>query len=286
MFREEVKSDAANPVRHVDRRRKIARNRVYNERIRKLYETVSSGPRLTKETRYMNMGYWKDHPKNLDDACVAMARFMGEFGQFCRNDRILDAGCGFGDQDIYWARHHATQKITGINVSRIQVESARQRIEELGLQDRITIQPGSATSLPFTDGSFNKVIALESAQHFGTREDFFGEAHRVLQTGGKIFTADIIPMPGAAIGGFARRAMALNRDNLYPRQTYEQKLRDAGFVNAQVISIRDVVLKPFKQYLEHSAGNAPIMERLRGAIGRLLVPTYKLDYVVARADRN
>jgi cyclopropane fatty-acyl-phospholipid synthase-like methyltransferase len=282
----EVKSNVAGPVRHADRKRKVARNKIYNERIRKLYETVSSNPLLTKKTHYMNMGYWKDHPQSLDDACEAMARFMGEFGQFCQDDRVLDAGCGFGDQDIYWAGRHATQKITGINVSQVQVESAQQRVKELGLQDRITIQLGSATNLPFADGSFDKVVALESAQHFGTREDFFGEAYRVLQAGGQIFTADIIPMPGAAIGGFARRAMALNKDNLYSRSVYEQKLGDAGFTNVQVTSIREVVLKPFKKYLDLSAKSASVTERLRRRISSLLVPTYKLDYVIARADKR
>jgi erythromycin 3''-O-methyltransferase len=284
MSREKLKSNGAGAAVHA--KPQLDRNKAYEERIRKLYETVSSRPLFTKETHYMNMGYWKDGPQSLDDACEAMAEFMGDFGQFCREDRILDAGCGFGDQDIYWASHHTPREITGVNISRLQVEYAQRRIKELGLQDCITMHLGSATSLPFADGSFDKVVTLESAQHFGTREDFFREAHRVLRPGGQIYTADIIPMPGVAIGSFALKALALNKDNLYPGEVYEQKLRDAGFTNARVTSIRDVVLQPFKEYMDRSAANAPLIERLRRRISKLLVPTYKLDYVIASADKN
>jgi len=286
MSREELISSAAGAAVHAPSKLQLDRNKAYDERIRKYYEIVSSRPLLTKETHYMNMGYWKDNPESLDEACEAMAKFMGDFGQFSPEDRILDAGCGFGDQDIYWASHHSPREITGVNISRIQVESAQRKIKELGLQNGITIQLGSATSLPFADGSFDKVVALESAQHFGTREDFFGEAHRVLRSGGRIYMSDIIPLPGAAIGNFALKAMALNKDNLYPREVYEQKLKDAGFANARVTSVRDLVLQPFKRFMDRTAENAPLTERLRRRISKLLVPTYKLDYVIASAVKN
>jgi len=269
---------------HPPKKTQLDRNKAYDERIRKYYEVVASRPLLTKETHYMNMGYWKDSPKSLDEACEALARFMGDFGNFSPEDRILDAGCGFGDQDIYWASHHSPREITGVNISRIQVEFAQRRIQELGLQNRITIHLGSATSLPFADASFDKVVALESAQHFGTREDFFWEAHRVLRSGGRIYTSDIIPLPGADIGAFALKAMALNEDNWYPREVYQQKLRDAGFTNARVTSVRDVVLQPFKYFTDRVTENAPLLERLRRKMGKLLVPTSKLDYVIASAE--
>jgi erythromycin 3''-O-methyltransferase len=286
MSTEKLMSNVASAAIHLPGDLQLDRNKAYEERIRKHYEIVESRPLLTKKTHYMNMGYWKDDPKNLDDACEALARFMGDFGQFCREDRILDAGCGFGDQDIYWANHHAPREIIGVNISQVQVESAQRRVHELGLQDRITIYLGSATNLPFADGSFDKVIALESAQHFGTREDFFREAHRVLRSGGQIYTSDIIPAPGMTIGNFALKAMALNKDNLYPREVYEQKLRDAAFTNVRVTSVRDFVLQPFKKYMDSTAENAPLVERLRRRISKLLVPTYKLDYVIASAEKN
>jgi erythromycin 3''-O-methyltransferase len=263
-----------------------ARNRAYEERIRHFYDVVSSRPLLTTHTQYMNMGYWKDEPRSLDDACEAMARFMGDFGQFCGDDTILDAGCGFGDQDVYWATHHAPRTIAAVNISSVQLESAQRRVAALGLQDRITTHLTSATNLPFTDGSFDKVVSIESAQHFGTREDFFREAYRVLRPGGGLFTTDIIPMPGVTIGGLALKAMALNRDNLYSRDVYAQKLRQAGFTSVTVTSIRDVVVLAFEHHMDRTARQAPLGDRLRRRIRRLLMPAHHVDYVLARAGKD
>jgi cyclopropane fatty-acyl-phospholipid synthase-like methyltransferase len=279
-------TNSASTARRRTRAPRSGRNQAYEERIRDFYNAVSRRPALTTRTQYMNMGYWQESPQSLDDACEAMARFMGEFGNFRPEDRILDAGCGFGDQDIYWAVHNGPEQIVGVNISAIQVTAAQQRIRELGLQDRITIHLGSATDLPFADQSFDKVVALESAQHFGTREDFFRESYRILTPGGRIYTTDIIPMPGATLSRLAMQMMALNEDNLYPRDLYARKLAEAGFGDVEVTSIRDVVLVPYKRYMEHASEDAPLIERLRTKIRKVLVPTHKMDYVLATAVKQ
>lgn len=286
MSREELVTHGAGAAVGVLRTPQLERNRAYEEGIRQFYDVVSSRPLLTKRTQYMNMGYWKDAPASLDDACEAMARFMGQFGRFCSEDAILDAGCGFGDQDVYWATRYAPREIAAVNISRVQLASAQRRITELGLQNCITMYLASATDLPFEGGTFDKVVSIESAQHFGTREDFFREAHRVLRPGGRIFLADIIPMAGVTIGAVALKAMALNRDNLYPRDVYEQKLTNAGFANASVTSIRDLVVVAFEEHMGRTSRGAPLVDRLRTRIRHLLMPTYKVDYVVAAADKN
>ena len=265
----------------------LDRNKAYEERMRQFYDVVSSRPLLTTRTQYMNMGYWRDDPQSLDDACEAMARFIGELGQFGGEDRILDAGCGFADQDVYWAtRQPPPREIVAVNISQVQLTSAQRRISDLGLQDLITTHLASATDLPFADGSFDKVVSIESAQHFGTREDFFREAHRVLRPGGRIVTTDIIPMPGVTIGRVALNAMVLNRANLYPRDVYEQKLRQAGFTNTSVTSIREVVVLAFERHMRRTARHAPLADRLRRRIRNVLMPAYKVDYIVASADKR
>jgi len=284
MLQQQLKSDSAAGVHPRSEERQLGRNKAYEERIRNFYDTVSRRTVAKRATHYMNMGYWRENPRSLDEACEAMARFFGDFAELGIQDRILDAGCGFGDQDIYWAAGNAPQHITGINISQVQVESAQQRVSELGLQDRISIHLASATDIPFSEGSFNKVVSLESAQHFGTREDFFREALRVLTPGGWLYTTDIIPMPGATLGKVAMQMMALNPDNLYPRDHYRQKLTAAGFVDVVVISIRELVLVPYKRYMD-TAQDASLIERLRGRLRKVLAPPYKMDYVVARARR-
>src|SRR5262249_16324437 len=95
-----------------------------------IYELVSTRNYLTSRTLFRNIGYWKHKPATLDDACEALAHLAGEAAQLGPDDRVLDAGFGFADQDMYWVEHFAPQRVVGVNVTRTQVEVARRRIAE------------------------------------------------------------------------------------------------------------------------------------------------------------
>src|SRR5262245_44658805 len=66
-----------------------------------LYELVSTDNYLTQRTLFRNVGYWRNSPATLDDACEALAQLAGEAAALGPEDRLLDAGFGFGDQDMY-----------------------------------------------------------------------------------------------------------------------------------------------------------------------------------------
>jgi len=271
-----------------------------------LYELISTSNYFTERTLFRNLGYWKDSPATLDDACEAMARLAGEAAKLGPNDRVLDAGFGFGDQDMYWAEHFQPKQIIGINVTDSQVELAQKRVAERGLSDRVTLQKGSATQLPFENASFDKVIALESAFHFDTREDFLREALRVLKPGGRIVLLDMIPMPDQKVNPFLKFALGIgfqlwqmNAKNLYDRNIYADKLREAGFENASVESIQEHVAPHFTRYVVKQLANPEISRRFNPAVRWMLNPAgardeseiksksvgYELDYVLAVADK-
>lgn len=224
---------------------------------------------LGEKSRYLNLGYWRGKPRTLDKACEALAALVGEAAGLGPGDAVLDAGCGFGDQDVFWMRRFGPRRIAGINLAAGQVAQARRRIKALGLAGRIEIRTGSATEIPFETESFDKVLALESALHFDSRMDFFEEAWRVLRGGGRLVTADILPLPHRR-GGLAEdlcEALAalvwgIPRANLVPRRVYADSLRAVGFENVRVISIRDHVFAPFYRYLARRLREPGVLFRL------------------------
>jgi cyclopropane fatty-acyl-phospholipid synthase-like methyltransferase len=268
-----------------------------------LYELVSTGNYLTERTLFRNVGYWRDAPANLDDACEALAHVAGAAAALGPDDRVLDAGFGFGDQDMYWVEHFGPREIVGLNVTRSQVQRARERVAERGMSERIALHLAPATRIPFESGSFDKVIALESAFHFHTREDFFREAFRVLRPGGRLVTLDIVPQADQALSRWARVVSAIGfhfwqicSDNLYSRRIYAEKLRAIGFDPVDVQSLYDETMLAFARYSLAELAKPEVACRLNPAVARMIeLPSRSmldnpwgliaLDYILAIADK-
>jgi erythromycin 3''-O-methyltransferase len=218
------------------------------------YELVppSTWTALNDHSSYLNFGYWRSESDTLDDACQALAEKLADAAGFQEGDRILDAGYGYGDQDFMWLERYNPAEIVGLNVTPTHVRIAQTKARERGLDDRLIFQEGSATAMTFEPGSFDRVVALESALHFRTRDEFFRQAYHVLRPGGVLSTTDILPL---STDKTVRNADAINRKNIfsisvpsenwYDGNEYVARVQAAGFVNARWTSIRDRVYEPW-----------------------------------------
>jgi len=101
-------------------------------------------------------------------------RYLGSNGSHER--RILDVGCGTGTMLTYLA---AFGKAEGVDID----EEALGYCRERGLQN---VRLGEAGKLPFDDGSFDLVTALDVVEHLDDDAAAFREMRRVLRPGGHL----------------------------------------------------------------------------------------------------
>lgn len=268
-------------------------------RVKTLYWALSDNNSFCNKKRYMNLGYWKNNPANLDEAGDQMALLLSDVARLNDQHIVLDVGFGFGDQDRYWLKHFNPKKIVGINVAPDQIKTATltNQIENIDAS-RITYLEASATQIPFLDGSFDIVFSLEAPFHFNTREDFLQEAFRVLKPHGKLVLADIINIDSAkTIKNKIMQTLGCNfwqvpKANRYTMTTYQQILFNSGFTEINIESIWQEVYPHWLQYIKTVIDSPWIKEKFSPIFRYFLLTSLKakpknrqelMDYVLVQA---
>lgn len=136
---------------------------------------------------------FEDGASGLEAAQRAKHRRIADRAGLQPGDRVLDIGCGWGAFAEYAARERRC-RVTGITISRRQLEYARRRMERAGLGDRVEIRPRDYRDLD--DGSFDRVVSVEMLEAVGHRylPEFFAACERSLRPGGRA-AVQVITVP-------------------------------------------------------------------------------------------
>jgi SAM-dependent methyltransferase len=98
----------------------------------------------------------------------------------CQGKRVLEYGCGTGSSSFLLGQKGA--RVTGIDISEVAIDVARERAEQGGLEARFQVM--NAEELLFEDGSFEIVCGAGILHHLDLRKAYAALA-RVLTPGGR-----------------------------------------------------------------------------------------------------
>jgi SAM-dependent methyltransferase len=103
--------------------------------------------------------------------------------------RVLDVGCGTGNQSLPAAR--AGAQVAGVDIAPNLLEQARERAKREALN--IDFREGDAEALPFADGEFDVVMSMFAAIFAPRPEMVVPEFVRVCRPGGLIAMGNWTP---------------------------------------------------------------------------------------------
>lgn len=106
-----------------------------------------------------------------------------------QGDSILEIGCGWGGFAEAAARRG--MRVTGVTISREQLEFARARLERAGLADRVDLQFRDYRDI---EGQYDHIVSIEMVEAVGERywPDYFATLKKHVAPGGSALVQAIV----------------------------------------------------------------------------------------------
>lgn len=155
--------------------------------------------------------------------------------------RILDVGCGTGASVIEMKKLFVGAEVVGIDVVNLQIDIARERFSEYGVDARAEWYDGAA--IPFLEASFDVVYTSDVLGHVAGVQHWLRELNRVLKPGGSLamFSESKLGRHAYIRNFLFKRGLNVDPHqefhiSLFSKSELRQLLIDAGFVVEQMYS--------------------------------------------------
>ena len=107
------------------------------------------------------------------------------------NPLILDVACGTADSTIKIAEKIENAKVFGIDISSKMLEIGKEKVEKLGLNDRISLSNSCAENIAFEEGNFDAAMVAFGVRNFFDRAQGLKEIRRVLKPNGALIILEL-----------------------------------------------------------------------------------------------
>ena len=189
--------------------------------------------------------YWAEHADYFDRAIAPHDRPFQAAAGIQPTERVLDVGCGTGQNTRDAARAAASGSALGVDLSAPMLDHARRVAESEGLTNCSFLQ-ADAQIHPFEPASFDVAICRTSAMFFADHAAAFANIGRALRPGGRLVLLTWQPLAGNEWLEKIATALAAGRPPQIPPpgvgpfalsdpERIRELLRDAGFVDVDLM---------------------------------------------------
>jgi ubiquinone/menaquinone biosynthesis C-methylase UbiE len=158
-----------------------------------LYNTLSPVMQIATGGSMLNFGYWSTKNKDPISAQKNLCSVFGDLSELSTAKNAIDVGSGLSAPSKLWRDIYPNLKLYDVNINFKQLCFLKN-------EKNIQFLNSTSTKLPFTNNSVDRVLALESAQHFKPLDDFIVESKRVLTSSGFLIMAVPITVGSSSLG--------------------------------------------------------------------------------------
>jgi sarcosine/dimethylglycine N-methyltransferase len=126
---------------------------------------------------------------------LAATADLAGLAQISETDLVLDVGAGVGGPARFLAAS-CLCRVVGIDLSAEFIDAARYLTERTGQSDKVSFETANALALPFDAARFDAVFLQHVAMNVGDRAGLYRQIRRVLKTGGRFATFDVVKGEG------------------------------------------------------------------------------------------
>ncbi len=141
----------------------------------------------------LNFGYWSSETTTPVSAQNNLCKIFAEMAELATSKHAVDVGSGLSAPSKLWRDMFPELSLFDVNIN-------FQQLSYSNTEKNIEFVNSTATKLPFASNTIDRVLALESAQHFKPLDSFISESRRILTRTGLLVMAVPITTKNSALG--------------------------------------------------------------------------------------
>ena len=207
-----------------------------------LYDSLSPVMQLATGGNMLNFGLWNQKTTDPIEAQRELCTVVGNLAELDSAKILIDIGSGFSAPAMQWRSRYDSLHIACVNINFYQLKTPT-------IENGVSRVNSTSTTLPFVNHCADRVIALESAQHFKPLARFIRESRRVLNKDGILVMAIPVTTDESLTSFMKLGILSFTWSSEHYRlDNIKSEILRAGFKISEIQKIGKNVYEPLADY--------------------------------------